>query len=137
MYNSHSKGNFHENFKKYNHERDVIEISLGLELGFFGGRSCAHQSQCGVLGGNPLGAVHSENGFINIGKVDADHLRSADHRSINFGSQGLLLPLDANEEDGAPHDPVTVTWFPHFKVQLTSEKEQTQHDYLLFKYSML
>lgn len=44
--------------------------------------------------------------------------------------------MQREEKDGVPHDPVTVTWFSYFKVQLTTGKEQTQHAYLLFKYLM-
>ena len=35
-----------------------------------------------------------------------------------------FLWLQMEGEDGVPHDPVTVTWFPYFKVWLTIEKEQ-------------
>ena len=35
-----------------------------------------------------------------------------------------FLWLQMEGEDGVPRDPVTVTWFPYFKVQLTTEKEQ-------------
>lgn len=43
-----------------------------------------------------------------------------------------FLWLQVEGEDGAPRDPVTVTWLPYFKVPLTTGKEQPRSEYPLF-----
>lgn len=52
---------------------------------------------------------------------------------VIFGPRAsCFLWLQVEGEDGVPRDPVTVTWFPYFKVPLTTGKEQPQLGYLLF-----
>ena len=114
-------------FKKYNQRRDFIIISLGLrllslELDYvYISLSVKFLVKIYLQLCTTLRKWIYENWQDRYWPSKVGWLQNLLYLALRTS---CFLWLQMEGEDGVPHDPVTVTWLPYFKVQLTTEKEQ-------------
>ena len=124
-------------FKKYNQRRDFIIISLGLRL-----LSLELDYVYISLSVKFLVKIYLQL-CTTLRKWIYENCQDRYWPSKVGWLQNLLylalrpscfLWLQMEGEDGVPHDPVTVTWLPYFKVRLQKKSNHSLNEYLLFKY---